>query len=179
MKRWMVLTCFLTVFWVFIRGPSFEDVFGEILIGLALSFLIAFGLRDMYSGDLDIVHYLKVSPVIVRYLADFIKELFIANLDVAKRVIHPETPISPEVLEIPLRVESGIAVTTLANSITLTPGTLTMDYSSDKNCLYIHAINGENDEEDIRETIENWEGMLVKIFDSNNPTEVEKAKVKQ
>lgn len=174
MKKRIALTGCLTVFWVFIRGPSVNKLFGELLIGVLLSALISFSLKDMYSGKIDLLHYITVFPVITRYLIDFSGEMLKANLDVAKRVVHPETPISPQVLEIPLKVESSVAITTLANSITLTPGTLTMDYSSEKNCLYIHAINGDDDEEEIRETIDHWEEMLVKIFDSNSSTEVEK-----
>jgi multicomponent Na+:H+ antiporter subunit E len=133
----------------------------------------------MYSGDLDISHYLRISPVILHYFGDFIGELLKANLDVARRVVHPDTPISPEVLEIPLRVESGPAVTTLANSITLTPGTLTLDYSSDRNGLYVHAINGGSEEEEIRETIQNWEDMLVKIFDNKTVIEADREVIKK
>ena len=62
-----------------------------------------------------------------------------ANLDVARRVISPTIPINPGIVEIKTNLKSDIGRLFLANSITLTPGTLTVDIKDDR--LYIHWID--------------------------------------
>jgi len=73
-------------------------------------------------------------------------------------------PIEPDVVEVPLRVQSDLAITTIANSITLTPGTLTMDYNDERNALYVHGITGTN-KEAILEPIRRWEDYALLVFD--------------
>jgi len=68
------------------------------------------------------------------------------------------------VIEFPLRVETDLAITTIANSITLTPGTLTMDHDDGRNALYVHTIDGR-DPEAVVEPIRQWEDYALVIFD--------------
>ncbi|MFW5903376.1 MAG: Na+/H+ antiporter subunit E, partial [Halolamina sp.] len=105
-------------------------------------------------------------PAAVVYVVLFVKEVVIANLDVAYRVLSPAMPIRPAVIRLPLRVEKDIAITTIANSITLTPGTLTMDYDEDRNALYVHSLYCE-DPEDVTAPIRAWEDYALRIFDED------------
>ena len=73
------------------------------------------------------------------YIIVLLWEIIKANLDVAYRVIHPKMPIKPGIVVIKTRLKSDIAKMILANSITLTPGTFTLDVIGDK--LLIHWIN--------------------------------------
>lgn len=75
-------------------------------------------------------------------------------------------PINPDVLEVPLRVETDLAITTIANSITLTPGTLTMDYDEERNALYVHAIDGR-DRDSVVDPIRTWEDLALRMFDES------------
>ena len=77
-------------------------------------------------------------------------------------------PIRPDVIAIPLRVESDAAVTTIANSITLTPGTLTMDHDAATNTLYVHAIAAK-DRESVVSPIRTWEDYALVIFEGRDP----------
>jgi multicomponent Na+:H+ antiporter subunit E len=88
-----------------------------------------------------------------------------ANVDVAYRVLHPRMPIRPGIVKIRTRIKSEAGRVFLANSITLTPGTLSVDLSGD--VLYIHWIY-------VRETdmgkateaiIGRFESLIMKIFD--------------
>jgi multicomponent Na+:H+ antiporter subunit E len=63
-----------------------------------------------------------------------------ANVRVANDVLTPGTRSRPGVIAIPLDCKNDIEITFLANIISLTPGTLSLDVSSDKTCLYIHAM---------------------------------------
>ena len=74
----------------------------------------------------------------VVYMIVFIWECIKANFDVAYRVLHPAMPIKPGIVKVKHNLKTNIAKTTLANSITMTPGTITVDLLDDT--LYIHWI---------------------------------------
>jgi len=74
----------------------------------------------------------------VIYLFIFIWECLKANLDVAYRVLHPDLPIKPGIVKVKTRLKTDIARTTLANSITMTPGTITVDIIDEY--IYVHWI---------------------------------------
>ncbi len=74
-------------------------------------------------------------------LLSFLYELLLANLQVARIVLTPGLPISPGIVAYDTKLESDLAITSLANMITLTPGTLTMEVSDDKHRLFIHTLN--------------------------------------
>ena len=166
MKRWPVLGVALAVLWLFIRGVELtpEYVLGEFIIGLAFGLPIAFVFRRFYATEFVLSKTLRVVPSAVLYLLVFLKELAVANVDVVYRVLSPSMPIDPDVVAIPLRVESDTAITTIANSITLTPGTLTMDYDEGTNTLYVHGITGQN-KEALVAPIRAWEDYALVIFD--------------
>ena len=71
----------------------------------------------------------------------FIKELVLSALKVAWLVLQPKINIRPAIIAYPLTVTTDAQITLLANMITLTPGTLSVDVSEDRRTLYIHAID--------------------------------------
>jgi len=71
----------------------------------------------------------------------FIKELILSALKVAWLVLQPRINIRPAIIAYPLTVTTDAQITLLANMITLTPGTLSVDVSEDRRTLYIHAID--------------------------------------
>ncbi len=73
------------------------------------------------------------------YIPVFLYYMIKANLDVAYRVLHPEMPINPGIVRVKTSLKTETGKTFLANSITLTPGTLTVDIVDDN--LYVHWIN--------------------------------------
>ncbi|WP_255150490.1 Na+/H+ antiporter subunit E [Halorarius halobius] len=164
-RKWPLLGLMLAVLWLFVRGVHLDAVVGEFLIGLAVGMPVAYVLRRFYTERVHVGGSLRSIPWILRYLAVFIYELLTANVDVAYRVLHPSLPIDPDVIAVPLRVESDAAITTIANSITLTPGTLTMDHDSETNTLYVHAIVGDVDS--VVAPIRTWEDYALYIFDED------------
>jgi len=139
-------------------------VAGEFLIGLAVGLPIAYLSRRLYGDTVDVGRVVRVLPYVVRYLAVFTWDLVWANFDVAYRVLSPSLPVDPAVVVLPLRVESDLAVTTIANSITLTPGTLTLEYDEEANALVIHTIDGR-DPAAVVAPIRRWEDLALVIFD--------------
>jgi multicomponent Na+:H+ antiporter subunit E len=99
------------------------------------------------------------------YLPYFLYYCIRANLDVALRVIHPDVPIRPGIVKVTTTLDGEMARTFLANSITLTPGTLTVDV--DGHDLYVHWISIDTDDAKLRtrEICGRFEPLLRRIFE--------------
>ena len=116
----------------------------EVLTGVVLAALVAF-FGHTYFTKQGLRHFsLKKLLYFIIYIPIFFWEVVKANLDVAYRVLHPKMPIKPGIVLIKTGLKSDTAKLTLANSITLTPGTLTMDVEGDN--LLIHWINVKSTE---------------------------------
>ncbi|MDS0299752.1 Na+/H+ antiporter subunit E [Halogeometricum sp. S1BR25-6] len=165
-RSWPVIGTFFGVLWVFVQGPPIAPapLLGALLVGLAVGLPMAYVFRRLYADTVDLRRSARGVPYAVLYLLAFIREAVVASLDVTYRVLAPSNPIEPEVILIPLRVQTELGVTTIANSITMTPGSLTLDYDSTENALYIHVIDGRSPEE-IVEPIRDWEDYALSIFD--------------
>ncbi len=164
-RKWPFGGLVLAVLWLFIQGIPLTptDVVRELLVGLAVGLPIAFAVRNLFSPPQSVRSSIRTAPYVVLYVLVFVYEVITANLEVAYRVLLPSLPIYPDVIEVPLRVESDLAITTIANSITLTPGTLTMDYDPERNSLYVHAIDGQ-DREAVLAPIRRWEEYALVVF---------------
>lgn len=165
-RRWPVTGVAFGVLWVFVRGsePTVDALAGQFLLGLAVGLPVAYVFRRLYADVIEVRRSLRSIPSAMLYVLAFFKEVIVANWDVTYRVLAPSQPIEPEVILIPLRVQTDLGVTTIANSITITPGTLTLDYDPEENALYVHVIDGR-DPEAIVEPIRNWEDYALVIFD--------------
>jgi len=102
---------------------------------------------------------------VLLYIPVFIWEMAKANFDVAYRVLHPRLPIAPGIVKVKTKIKSDMGKTFLANSITLTPGTFTVDLKDQ--FLYIHCIKVRNTklEEASKDIVDRFEKFLIKIFD--------------
>jgi len=165
-RTWPAFGAALAVLWVFVRGPdpTADAVAGELLFGAVVGFPVAFLFRRFYADTVGLVRGVRAVPYAVRYALAFSKEIVVANVDVAYRAVGPGPPIEPEVIYVPLRVETDLGITTIANSITITPGTVTLDYDGKYNGLYVHVIDGRNVDE-VVEPIRTWEDYALAIFD--------------
>jgi multicomponent Na+:H+ antiporter subunit E len=165
-RTWPVYGVLLAALWVFVRSVPATPrlVLAEFLVGLLFGLPVAYAFRRFFSAETDVGRGLRAVPYAVLYAAAFLRQLVTANVDVAYRVLAPSMPIEPAVIVVPLRVETDLAITTIANSITLTPGTLTMDYDHDTNALYVHAIAGR-DRDSVVSPIRAWEDYALVIFD--------------
>jgi multicomponent Na+:H+ antiporter subunit E len=88
-----------------------------------------------------------------------------ANLDVAYRVLHPDVPIRPGIVSVRTSMTGDFGKTVLANSITLTPGTLSVDIKDD--LIYVHWINvmTTNPDEQTKRIVYRFERILKRIFE--------------
>ena len=83
-------------------------------------------------------------PWLVLFIAFYIKELVLASLRVAYDVLRPAYHIRPAILAIPLDAKTDLEILLLANLINMTPGSLSIDVSSDRRVLYVHAMYVDN-----------------------------------
>lgn len=165
-RRWLVAGVLFGVLWVFVRGAAMTpaSLLANFLVGMAVGLPVAYVFRRLFEEEIEIVQSLTAIPYVVLYVLVFLKEVVVANFDVAYRVFSPRMPLEPQVVFIPLRVKTTLGITTIANSITLTPGTVTLDHDPDTNGLYVHAIDGR-DPNAIVEPIRTWEDYALRIFD--------------
>jgi len=91
---------------------------------------------------------------------------FKAHLDVVKRILSPKLPVNPAIVRVPYEVDDEYAVTTIANSITNTPGTVVVDIDVVRKVMYVHWIDAKAVEDfKAREYIsEDFEKYATKIF---------------
>ena len=99
------------------------------------------------------------------YLLIFIWECIKANFDVAYRVLHPAMPIKPGIVKVKLDLQSGFARTMLANSITMTPGTISVDIVGDE--LFVHWIYVRSEDPEVysQKIAGKFEKYIKKIFE--------------
>jgi multicomponent Na+:H+ antiporter subunit E len=171
-RRWPVVGVLFGVLWLFVRGVELavDAVLGQFLLGLGVGLPVAYVFRRLYDDTVDLGETARSVPYAVLFVIAFVREVVVANVDVAYRVLAPRLPIEPEVILIPLRVQTDLGVTTIANSITITPGTLTLDYDPEANALYVHVIDGR-DPQGIVEPIREWEDYALEIFDEERSPE--------
>lgn len=174
LPAWPVAGLVLAVLWVFVRGvePALDALVGGLLVGLAVGLPTAYLFRRAYPSRLDVVGGVAGTPYAVLYVLTFLREVAVANLDMTYRVLAPGPPLYSEVIFVPLRVESDLAVTTIANSITLTPGTVTLDHDPEINGLYVHVVDGRQIQ-DVVAPIRTWEDYALYVFDESVEPETE------
>ena len=108
--------------------------------------------------------YFTRGPKVIAFIFFFLYELVKANLEVAYDVITPRFFMKPGIIKIPLTAKSDLEITMLANLITLTPGTLSLDVSDDKKVLYVHAMYVKDKEEFIAGIKNGFERRLLEIL---------------
>jgi multicomponent Na+:H+ antiporter subunit E len=154
---WILLT------WPFADGKIDIQV---VVAGLIASIMVALLFHEILPKE----HRVFISPLrlfwLLVYLPVFFYYMVIANLDVLYRALHPKMPIRPGIVKIKTNLKTESGITALANSITLTPGTLTVDLTDD-GFLYIHWINVKSDdiEQATKLISQKFEWFLKRIFE--------------
>lgn len=129
----LLSTLLLSLFWVFATGTF-------TFLNLLLGFLIAFMAIATAQSSLRNKRYFHRAWCWLRLTAYFLLELLQANLRLALDILTPRHRMRAGVIAIPLSVHSDAEITLLASLISLTPGTLSLDLSSDRKNLFVHAM---------------------------------------
>lgn len=155
----LVIAAWLVVMWILLWGDlNLANLLGGLVLAVAL--VVVFPPDD--TNDDPIV----VRPVqAVSFLVWFLWALIVTNVAVAKEVLLPSSrsEIHPAVVACPLRTESGRLATLVANAITLTPGTLTIDARGRPAVLFVHVLAFESVEA-TRAEVDDLERRIVRAF---------------
>ncbi|WDC83837.1 Na+/H+ antiporter subunit E [Caloramator sp. mosi_1] len=152
---------FCYLFWILFTWTFTSQ---ELIAGAVVSLLVAVLTARFFIHENAFYLFNPVKFInLVLYIFIFLKELWKANVDVARRSLNPNLPVNPGIVKVPVSLESEYGMSMLANSITLTPGTITMDITEEngKHYYYIHWIDvSEKDREKageaIKGTLESW-----------------------
>lgn len=140
-KRFGILLtfCIMSLFWVLLSGMF--DAF-HLIAGLICCFIVTFLSHDLLVKGRSEKKLLK-SIRLALYIPWEFWQIVLANIDVAYRVLHPRMPIDPLIIEFETSLRGEFSLITLANSITLTPGTITILVEPERGKFWVHAIAKE------------------------------------
>lgn len=133
---------------------------GHLLIAAVLALGVpAFTLR--FSPDRPAM---RRWPVAMRLTLTVLRDIVVSNIDVARRVLGPESALQPRFVWVPLDVQTPHAIVALAGIITLTPGTLSSELTDDRRFLLVHALHCTDEAALVADIKARYEAPLLEIL---------------
>lgn len=152
----ILINLLFAVAWMFVQKEyTMMNFFSGYIFGIISLFI----LRPLLRTDF----YLYRVWAIIKLIWLFIIELIKANIDVVKIVMRPKLNNEPGIVAVKTRLETDFEVTLLAALISLTPGTVSMDFSEDSKTIYIHAIDVPDEEEMIEDIHNTFERAILEV----------------
>jgi len=159
----LTLSLFVSLFaiWLMLNSTLAWQV---VVLGLVLAIAGAIAFRDIATAYAGIRFNPKSFIYYFAYLGLFLKELVKANLNVARLVLKPDPGLQPAIIQVKTDLKTAVGRLALANSITLTPGTLVVEIKDDS--LFIHCIDVSeaNPADDVRESVARFEKYLKVVY---------------
>lgn len=150
----------LTLLWMMLNR---DTTFLNGVLGFVLgAIVVELGMRASGKG-----RYLAPLWGLLRFACYFLYILVKANLDVAWEIITPGYSMKPRMIRYDVTELNALQVTTLANAITLTPGTLSADVDDEANTLYIHAMYAEQTHNAVKDLDELRDKLLKLVFQTD------------
>jgi multicomponent K+:H+ antiporter subunit E len=132
---------------------------------LALAALLAVGVPWFTERLRPEAPRLKRPGLIVRFGLLVLWDIVRSNLEVARRILGPESAIRPSFVWVPLSIRDPHGIVTLAGVITMTPGTLSAEVSDDRRHLLVHAFNVDDEAALVADIKARYEAPLMEIFE--------------
>ncbi|MBN2865349.1 MAG: Na+/H+ antiporter subunit E [Thiotrichales bacterium] len=154
-----ILSLTLWVVWLLLNNTVAP---GHMVMGAILAIVIPLLTTSFWEEKVCIRHPLTL----LKFLGIVLWDIMIANVIVAKLILGNKNTLQPKFLHIPLDLEHPLAISLLANTISLTPGTVSCDLSEDKKTLLVHGLHEEDPEATINEIKQRYEQPLKKVFES-------------
>jgi len=146
----------IALIWMFLQN---DFSFTSFLLGYMIGIIILFVLRRF----LIFRFYIHRVWAIFKLIIIFIIELTKANIDVVKIVFTPKLKNKPGIVAMETELTTEVEITLLAALISLTPGTISMDFSADNKTLYIHALDIQDKEQMIEEIRSSFERAIMEV----------------
>jgi len=153
----LLLNFLLAIAWMFLNGNLKFTAFID-------GFLIGFILIALTSYATNSKSYVTKIPKLISFILYFIYELVKANIIVAIDIVTPESRLKSAIVAVPLTATTDAEITILANLITLTPGTLSLDVSSDRKVIYVHSLYTADPQKFINEIKNGMEKKLLEVM---------------
>lgn len=151
-KKYIIPGILLFLFWM-VLSPGIGVQ--TILLGIVLSTLVMLYSKEILFGDTEMPLYqIKHLWNMIQFIGVLVVEIFKANIDVARIVLDPKMPIQPHFIKVPMMLKNDMNKVIFGNSVTLTPGTLTVDIVEDG--FIIHALTTDAAEAMKESFIEEW-----------------------
>lgn len=152
-----ILSLILWITWLLLNNTFAA---GHIVLGLILAILIPLLTSSFWPEKI----YIRSPLTLFKFLGVVLWDIVVANIVVAKLILGSNQKLKPAFFTIKLELENPLAISLFANTISLTPGTVSCDLNEDRSGLLVHAL----DVDDIDETIEfiktRYEAPLKKVF---------------
>ncbi|MCX7607691.1 MAG: Na+/H+ antiporter subunit E [Anaerolineales bacterium] len=153
----LLLNVLLALAWAALTG-SFKPV--DLIFGFVLGYLVLWLVLHKNRP-----RYFRALPLAISLLFYFLTDVLRANLRIAATVLSPRMKLRPAVVAVPLILKSEAATILLANMITLTPGTLSLDVSTDHQILFVHTVWLDDVEAFRRQVVDGYERRLKELFE--------------
>ena len=151
------LSLFLLIFWLLIQNSITP---GLILLGVILAWAI-----PLYtSRGNDFYVRVKRPFKAIEYFLIVLMDIIVSNFSIAAIILNPQRRIYPAWVEYPLSLRGELPITILASTISLTPGTISTEFSHDGRTLLIHSLNVSDAEAMIANIQKRYEDRLKVIF---------------
>lgn len=151
----------LAALWLALNGSLAP---GHLAIAVAVGLGLPLLLAAVWPASRGFRRPLRAAALSLGLLAVFLWDVVVANLQVARAVLSPTGRLSPGFVTVPVELEDPTAVVLLALTITLTPGTLTVDVAPDRRSLVVHGLDVPDPDAAVRTIKERYERRLREIF---------------
>lgn len=152
----ILVNIIIAIIWVFLQNNFTASSF---FFGYLVGIIILFILRRFLVFDF----YMNRVWALVKLIMLFIIELVKANIDVVKIVLSPRLNNQSGIVAVKTRLETDVEITLLAALISLTPGTISMDFSADGKTIYIHSLDVPDKEEMIEQIQNSFESAIMEV----------------
>ena len=162
-KSRIVVFVLAVLVWLALTGLGAQEIIAGVVVAAIVSVVAGHFLVTTHKQK----HLLHRWLYAVLYFFKFLWEMIKANIHVAYIVVHPTVPVKPGIVKIKTKLTKDAAITVLTNSITLTPGTLTIDVNEEGKEIYVHWIDVKaTDVEACTEEIgSRFESTLMEVFE--------------
>jgi len=154
-----ILSIILWLFWLLLNNTVAA---GHMVLGLVLAIFIPLLMSDFWPEKVR----LSAPLTLLKFFTVVLWDILIANIIVARLILGRNKNLQPAFITIDLDIQSPLGISVLANTISLTPGTVSCDLSSDRASLLVHALHVEDIPATIKQIKQRYEAPLKEIFTS-------------
>ncbi len=160
-RQWFphaILSLFMWGLWLLLVNSTAT---GQVVLGAFLAWAIPYFTQSFWPQSMII----RNPGLALKFICTVLVDVVIANFQVAVLVLGPRKRLRPAFMVIPLDIRQDFTITILANTITMTPGTVSADLNAERTQLVVHALHVEDIDAAIAEIKQRYEAPLKEIFE--------------